>query len=127
MGYTTLEESKLLVELGVNPETADMHYWNAEGKDYVYVGKSDTVNSEPCWSLDALINLFPIAINQPQFTLTRTCYDINTKKQGINWYAEWEDDRLYLRLTDENSPVSAVVKLIEKLVKAMSIDYLNNK
>ena len=127
MGYTTLEESRLLIELGVKPETADMHYWNAEGKDYVYVGKSDTVNSVPCWSLNALIELFPTGENAPTFTLTRCGTDIKIEQHNNDWYAEWEDDRLYLRLTDENSPVSAVVKLIEKLVKAMSIDYLNNK
>lgn len=116
MGYTTLEESKLLVSLGLSPETADMHYWNAEGKDYVYVGKSDNVNSESCWSLDALINLFPIGNDAPVFTLTRCGTDIKTEQHNNDWYAEWESDDTYLVFNDKRA-VAAVVKLLAKLVQ----------
>lgn len=66
MNYTTIEQSKKLVELGLNPETADMCYphfirhgadtYNktpeiAEGIDYPY--------EMPCWSLGALMELMP--------------------------------------------------------------------
>ena len=36
LGWTTLEEAKQLVKVGLPIETADMHYWLAEGKEYVY-------------------------------------------------------------------------------------------
>lgn len=59
MVSTTLIQSKRLLELGIDPNTADMYWWYAEGKDYLYVGKSDDSNGTPAWSLTALLNLMP--------------------------------------------------------------------
>lgn len=57
--YTTIEQSKKLVKLGLNPDTADMCMWESEGKIYVYVCKPDDINCTPCWSLGALLELMP--------------------------------------------------------------------
>lgn len=57
--YTTLEQSRRLVGSGISPDTADMHYWESEGKVYTYVGKCEDVNGIPCWSVGALIDLIP--------------------------------------------------------------------
>lgn len=57
--YTTLEQSRRLVGSGISPDTADMYYWESEGKVYTYVGKREDVNGIPCWSVGALIDLIP--------------------------------------------------------------------
>lgn len=66
MNYTTIEQSKKLVELGLNPESADM-LWEQHNntKSYVTVkpwttkGKSLGPHIIPCWSLGALLELMP--------------------------------------------------------------------
>lgn len=78
MRTTTLEESKRLVELGLDPKTADC-YWCKQLKDWrgkdithnfyiVYHPYKDrnhivcgfeTFEEHPAWSLDALLSLLP--------------------------------------------------------------------
>lgn len=74
MSYTTLEQSKRLLELGLDPETADMNYpmfyhraIDGGGKHlsdipeaFKAIGEEDV----PCWSLDALLEAMPQYINQ---------------------------------------------------------------
>ena len=58
---TSIEQSKHLIELGVDPMTADMYYpplnmdypWVWSGKPLMYRG------GIPAWSLIALLNLLP--------------------------------------------------------------------
>lgn len=75
MNYTTIEQSKKLVELGLDPKTADMYYKQEIGRkdDMPYytveVGHSFSIEQNlfsfrngleiPCWSLGALTNLMP--------------------------------------------------------------------
>jgi hypothetical protein len=65
MNYTTIEQSKKLLELGLNPETADM-WWtplNWQLTEYYVEVKQDGIgtpkNPLPCWSLGALLELIP--------------------------------------------------------------------
>ena len=65
MNYTTVEQSKKLLELGLNPETADM-WWtplNWQLTEYYVEVKQDGIgtpkNPIPCWSLGALMELMP--------------------------------------------------------------------
>ena len=85
-GYTTIEQSKKLLDFGLNPETADMRYGHIapyEFSDRMYDGGYDKVpypkdflklcadfceediydGSLPCWSLAALIELMPFMIS----------------------------------------------------------------
>ena len=69
--YTTIEQSKKLVELGLNPDTADMGYNGIEDEDARKI-KYDRVpstipnmNSIPCWSLGALLEVMPKVISIP--------------------------------------------------------------
>lgn len=66
--YTSIEQSKRLLELGLNPETADMHhskYTKIDNIDYVGLGYSELDKEEygdvflPCWSLGALFDVMP--------------------------------------------------------------------
>lgn len=72
LGWTTLEEAKQLVEAGLPVKTADMYYWLAEGKEYVYTGKCSDSNGIPCWSLGALVQLLPRTIKQEYNLLINT-------------------------------------------------------
>ena len=79
--YTTIKQSKKLVELGLNPDTADMFYskrptikseysvfpdFKPEGRLEVFT-KVDL----PCWSLGALLELMPI-IDDNSYSLSGT-------------------------------------------------------
>ena len=68
--YTTIEQSKKLLELGLNPKSADMYYLSQgmddSGKKYysldVDEGYNDDISERdiPCWSLAALLQVMPI-------------------------------------------------------------------
>lgn len=63
MQYTTIEQSKRLVELGLDRKTADLHY-DGEG-DVVGKGRCLALHKPykdshiPAWSLDALLKVIP--------------------------------------------------------------------
>ena len=64
MNYTTIEQSKKLLELGLSPETADMlweqHFFEipyVTVKPYTTKGRSIGSHILPCWSLEALLEL----------------------------------------------------------------------
>lgn len=71
MAATTLEQSRKLIELGIDPETADMHYsfmviGGSAFQDMIdnlatlLPGKKNTkYHYEPAWSLSALLSQMP--------------------------------------------------------------------
>ena len=81
--YTTIEQSKKLVELGLNPESADMG-WNVFVDDSTRclpindwdLSKNGEGGTEfiPCWSLGALIKLMPSLISHGQYDSTLVIY-----------------------------------------------------
>ena len=59
---TTLKQSKKLIELGIDINTADMYYqWYSETESALHVGKgSKNLNADcPAWSLAALFDFLP--------------------------------------------------------------------
>lgn len=59
---TSIEQSKKLIELGIDINTADMYYqWYSETESALHVGKgSKKLNADcPSWSLTALLGLMP--------------------------------------------------------------------
>jgi len=89
--YTTLEQSKKLVELGLNPDTADMkwYYW----KDEIDAPKVPTLGFDkavlesykntqavylPCWSLGALMDLLPPSVQTGEGMQNQ--YEIDIRK-----------------------------------------------
>ena len=84
MNYTTIEQSKRLLELGLNLETADMVYIkHATSSNLEFrfdddvppmvLGKTSfsklDVPALPCWSVGALLDLMPISIDNDDFFL----------------------------------------------------------
>ena len=75
LGWTTIEEAKLLVEAGLDPNTADMSYNfvvckvinGNPSEDWLLQPFSPDENQPhkqlPCWSLGALIGLMPPMLN----------------------------------------------------------------
>lgn len=65
--YTSIEQSKHLLSLGMNPETADMYYceeYIGKNNDHFYtipprIGPTKYGNL-PCWSLGALLEVMPL-------------------------------------------------------------------
>lgn len=67
---TSIEQSKKLLEFGLNADTADMGYNGIENRDTgrIWYDKYPTtmpnVDSIPAWSLTAIINLMPEVIKR---------------------------------------------------------------
>lgn len=72
IGYTTIEQSKKLVELGIDVDSADM-YWATDIEMVITTPYVSYLNGEknipaykdaiPCWSTEALLKLLPIETN----------------------------------------------------------------
>ena len=64
---TTVEQSKKLLELGIDEGTADMYWWHYEKKTYLsgmYDGEFNKHEEDvPAWSLSALLEMLPLKIN----------------------------------------------------------------
>ena len=70
MNYTSIEQSKKLLELGLSPESADMMYcyWKNTRTRESGIDNEPTVRVElpiekcdiPCWSVGALLEVIPI-------------------------------------------------------------------
>ena len=108
---TTIEQSKKLIELGLDANTADMYYpyLGSEeygdtprvGKGMVYSGKEDI----PSWSLSALLNLLPhtdldgVELNN---------YSDDRKVWTALFY--WKNIRTQIKIAD--NPFDAVFKVV---------------
>lgn len=100
--YTSIEQSKKLLELGLNPESADMlyqEYETVEGDDYVYKHRlqpwySNDIDGIPCWSVGALLEVIPKRI-KVEGELTSTWqlkkeangYAIYYESISLDWYS----------------------------------------
>ena len=74
---TNKEQSKRLIELGLNPNTSDMHhyrwsegYWDIQNCP----PRGSNSNFIPAWSLHRLIAMLPDEIEWLSVRLSRTCY-----------------------------------------------------
>lgn len=84
LGWTTLEESKQLVEMGLPVETADM-FWAPDADTVVptsYINKTEHETlvpaykgAMPCWSLGALVPLLPLSIQTGESFLDKYYLD----------------------------------------------------
>ena len=74
LGWTTLEQSKKLVEAGLDPNTADMFYTslNMHKTPWVWNSKPFLHPADvPCWSLGRLIELMPESVNWRKLVITK--------------------------------------------------------
>ena len=112
--YTNIEQSEKLLKLGLNPDTADMHFFNKDEKPMLGYNATTAEKYKkynflymPCWSVGALIDLLPIG--------THTCSHITDA--GITYECYTEKERFEcLTILD------AVFSMIEWLLKIHWLD-----
>ena len=107
--YTSVEQAKKLVELGLKPTTADMWY-DSPDKDYFspHVGQNVSITRDlfsfregyviPCWSLGALIEVMALkksvsghaaaVIAFSQIMIDEKCSLIDAAYKGVCWALE---------------------------------------
>ena len=100
---TSIEQSKKLMELGIDVNTADMYWWNnTEEKRYepsvIDYGFSDT--DIPAWSLSALLEF-----------INRNCYNISLNCSGAEWTVKFDDSETYHHITCDYS-IDATFEMI---------------
>ena len=142
MNYTSIEQSKKLLKLGLNLESADMswhhkrvHYeisdtWNPQlsaYKDITHPAENrlrETLNQEvlPCWSVGALLELIPKEIE----------YESNNYKDRY-YFTIWHDriyyighnrrhipgcfDFTHISYGEKRTLIEALIIMIEALIK----------
>ena len=82
MNYTSIEQSKKLLELGLNTESADC-MWEQHNSESPYItvkphttlGRSIGAHAIPCWSVGALLNILSIY----ELSSCGDSFDINCK------------------------------------------------
>lgn len=114
LGWTTLEEAKQLVEAGISVESADMYYWLAEGKEYVYIGKCSDPNGIPCWSLGALLELIPKIYESED---DGGCYPALCKRYDTDkWHCLYHRDTLW-KTRQYDTAIETIIEIIICLLK----------
>ena len=119
LGWTTLEESEALIKAGLNPISADMHYYvypkegnraglyvgydSHEALDYV---RRDVYDYIPAWSFCTLWKLLPQYIEG---------YGLEAYRKGDNkeviWY--WSEDYIEdLQTYCSDYQIESVVKMV---------------
>ena len=113
---TTIEQSKQLIDLGINPDTADMGWFKAYSlkgeiyKPFIKEYKLENYKTDiPAWSLHRLIKMMPNNIIQDDCTLIL----------GVNadsvYYADNEYGEVFK--TFDGNLYECVIKCIEWLIK----------
>lgn len=95
MNYTSIEQSKKFLELGLNPDSADMYYFldptpvgNIYIPSLIFIEKhlksrmpEYDKGDIPCWSLCALLKVMPRWNDYKPFIGKNECYYINDDKE----------------------------------------------
>ena len=107
---TTIEQSKRLIELGIDINTADM-FWLTTDKPRLHVLVEDLENYSrwdcmPAWSLTALSNfILPYIMDNDGNN-----YRINISMDGLNrWIAYYKSDNLSIHICEESKDLIDVI------------------
>lgn len=99
---TTVEQSKKLIEIGLNPTTADMVYRNEiyDGKNYTILSPINKLpplsQDTPAWSLHRLIEIIIMMYDTHDNTYCVTWGDDVFDKiiYDIKWYIKYKSDNI---------------------------------
>ena len=115
--YTSIEQSKHLLSLGLNPESADMFYqWIADAIiiDVGDIPYEDSGCCIPCWSVGALLEVMP---NIPDCTI------IFAKAKGkYGMCITPLDSGLALNEVEADTPIEVVYNMVIWLLENGYID-----
>ena len=118
---TSLEQSKKLIELGIDRKTSDMYYWCGEDLRMGGYKAQDEECDIPAWSLSALMELMPDCLNEQgqPFNGVGYCFELNGykyKDNGETMYGccyEEEEGRLdCLCNFYASTPVDAAIEMV---------------
>ena len=130
MYYTSLKQSKKLVELGLKPETADMSYNFDDGNYYINTGPysgwvvpkwSNPNLVLPCWSVSALMELLP-----PHLFEFERGLDLNIYRNlnGKGWHVSYMPNNIenmkkdkFRQISNGDTPIEAVYNMIVWLLE----------
>lgn len=124
---TDLQQSRDLIELGIDPKTSDMyHSITEDDPDYILTEINNLINWDeikvydravPAWSIDALAKLLPVYIHTPK----GSTYKWRLTVTGINFVLSYinDDHTKHDSLTYfvSNSIVGAYVGIIKWVIK----------
>jgi hypothetical protein len=94
-GYTTIEQSRKLIELGLDPSTADMFYATEFGTiiaepPYEVEGHEPCIPFTPAWSLTALLELMPYFITIKEEGEPDEYYHFQLNRNGSVFRSKWQ-------------------------------------
>lgn len=121
---TDINQSKKLIELGIDINTADM-LWTYDfmvndinGLNVISEQLKPEENDIPAWSLAALLAVLPNNENIST-NLSKGGYRISTLEYTNSWFVDYEDetDGLNNCVTSADNPVDACYEMIIKLHK----------
>ena len=83
---TSIEQSKKLIELGIDRKSSDMYWWYTSLRYYIEAMDDGDFNEAeghiPAWSLTALMNLLPSEFTEVgKYSTTK--YEINIRKYKL--------------------------------------------
>ena len=119
--YTTIEQSKALVDARLNPNTADMCYSyvldnNAEHP--LIMRKPSSEYDVPCWSCARLMTLLPDAITIHEEGKRRMRYTLEIAKYepwqyAVNYvYGFYPDEQVLHETSSMDSPTDALAEML---------------
>ena len=126
---TTVEQSKRLIELGIDINTADMHYYKNSFGDYIegLYNSSDLkegcqlkgIEYIPAWSLSALFSILPIVYTNNKKEICGPLHVdiIDSETPFVLWYVNplHKGDIVELQTKEYDNLVDACVEMILKL------------
>ena len=107
---TSIEQSKKLIELGIDANTADMYWWYSGKRYYVESMDDNDFNKEsdiPTWSLTALFDILPKQFDEYVKTLYWFNGEYHCSYENENWESKY--------WTSANNLIDACFKMILKL------------
>ena len=147
-GWTTIEQSKKLVEAGLNPDTADMYYsayityangkpikekpeyglqaWPYKNRSSMIVGFTK-VDYVPCWTIGKLIDLMPKYLKSGKERFDLVLIPWLNQVQYINLAINSTKERTYMESRMEKTLIDSVISMIERLLACKSTYLVNVK
>ena len=116
--YTSIEQSRKLIELGIDKTTSDMHYDKHSLEDYYspipVIGKYSKIHDQfPCCSLAALLNVLPVSCDDEQHCLALINHNPNEKTEWLCAYEDYKGNLMMECYADNK--IDACYEMILKL------------
>ena len=126
MNYTTIEQSKKLLELGLSPESADMYYGYQKEKPELLPFQDTEVKflCVPCWSVGSLIKLLPSSIVDKKGTQYVRYSDFDHIEYLTGYWDGGYHFKAFSEFTDNQSLMDILYKCVVWLLEN---DYIKKK